>query len=122
MVLKMNKEILVVVNWYAGNISEFENSLVSIKELFDNIVVCNKSNNSININYPIFNGNNYNYLDEIKNYITKHKLEIKSIVFIDNIDDYKITMWISLDKDIFIKISSENSNAVIKYLFERYPY
>ena len=43
-------------------------------------------------------------------------------VFVDNINDFDITMWISLDEDVFIKISPQNANTVIKYLFERYPY
>ena len=42
--------------------------------------------------------------------------------FIDNIDSFDIKMWISLDRDIFIKISEKNANEIIKYLFERYPY
>ena len=42
--------------------------------------------------------------------------------FSDNINSFKITMWICLDEDVFIKISPSNSNNVIKYLFERYPY
>lgn len=42
--------------------------------------------------------------------------------FIDNEEHYDIKMWISLDKDIFIKISEHNANEIIKYLFERYPY
>ncbi len=124
MVLKMNKEILVIVNWYAGNINEFENSLVSVKELFDNIVVCNKSNNSININYPIFNGNNYNYLDEIKNYITKHKLEIKSIVFIDNIDnaddkDIAKCALDSINMENTIILGSNDNSSIKKNIINR---
>ena len=43
-------------------------------------------------------------------------------VFIDNINKYNIKMWVNLDKDIYIKISEQNANTVIKYLFERYPY
>ena len=43
-------------------------------------------------------------------------------VFIDNSDDYEIKMWISLDRDIFINITNENADLIIKYLFERYPY
>ena len=51
-------------------------------------------------------------------------IELADIIgtFIDNIENYFITMWISLDSDIFIKISDTNANNVIKYLFERYPY
>lgn len=51
-------------------------------------------------------------------------IEITEIigVFIDNIDDFEIKMWISLDKDVFINITPNNANIIIKYLFERYPY
>ena len=51
-------------------------------------------------------------------------LELAEIIgtFIDNIDDYDITMWISLDKNVFISISEENANDIIRYLYERYPY
>lgn len=43
-------------------------------------------------------------------------------VFIDNNDKYEISMWISLDKDVFINITESNSDKIIRYLFERYPY
>lgn len=43
-------------------------------------------------------------------------------VFIDNSYKYKINMWISLDKDFFLKITENNANSIIKYLYERYPY
>ena len=42
--------------------------------------------------------------------------------FADNSNLFDLTMWISLDTDIFIKISPSNSDNIIKYLFERYPY
>ena len=42
--------------------------------------------------------------------------------FADNIHSFDLAMWISLDEDVFIKISPSNSNNIIKYLFERYPY
>ena len=42
--------------------------------------------------------------------------------FADNSSNFDMTMWISLDEDAYIKISSKNSNSIIKYLFERYPY
>lgn len=43
-------------------------------------------------------------------------------VFIDNIDNYDLKMWVHLDKDIYVNISENNANEIIKYLFERYPY
>lgn len=42
--------------------------------------------------------------------------------FIDNKDRFRITMWISLDKDFFINVTSNNADKIIRYLFERYPY
>lgn len=51
-------------------------------------------------------------------------IEISDIigVYTDNIDNFKITMWISLDKNIYINITENNSNRIIKYLYERFPY
>ena len=51
-------------------------------------------------------------------------VEISEIVaaFSDNNNNFDINMWISLDKDVFIKISPLNVNTVIKYIFERYLY
>lgn len=43
-------------------------------------------------------------------------------VFIDNIDDYKINMWICLDKDILINATKNNVDELIRYLYERFPY
>lgn len=43
-------------------------------------------------------------------------------VFIDNKDDYKINMWICLDKDILINVSDNNVDDIIRYLYERFPY
>ena len=42
--------------------------------------------------------------------------------YIDNEDDFKISMWVSFDKDFFINITNNNANKIIRYLFERYPY
>ena len=42
--------------------------------------------------------------------------------FADNTHCFDLTMWISLDKDVYIKVSQSNYNTIIRYLFERYPY
>ena len=42
--------------------------------------------------------------------------------FVDNISNFDIIMWISLDQNLFIRISPNNADIIIKYLFERYPY
>lgn len=51
-------------------------------------------------------------------------LELAEIIgtFIDNFDDFHISMWISLDKNVYISISKDNADDIIKYLYERYPY
>lgn len=43
-------------------------------------------------------------------------------IFIDNCEDYDLNMWISLDKDVFVHVSEENADDIIKYLYERFPY
>ena len=43
-------------------------------------------------------------------------------VFLDNMEDYLIHMWICLDKNVYIHINEQNGNEVIKYLYERFPY
>ena len=54
----------------------------------------------------------------------KNPIEISELIgiFIDNIDDYSISMFISLDKNVFINITEKNGDSIIEYLFERYPY
>lgn len=54
----------------------------------------------------------------------QNPVELAEIIgtFIDNYDDFILNMWICLDKNIFINISKENGNEIIKYLYERFPY
>ena len=39
---------------------------------------------------------------------------------IDNSDIYSFVPWISLDKDLFIKIEENNHNDLVKYIFNRF--
>ena len=48
-------------------------------------------------------------------------IEIMSC-FIDNNDKFQISLWISLDKNVYILIDDSNLNNIIKYIYERYPY
>ena len=54
----------------------------------------------------------------------ENPIEIADIigVFIDNNEKYKINMWISLDKGLFLNVTEHNADQIIRYLFERYPY
>ena len=51
-------------------------------------------------------------------------IELAEIVgtFADNCEDYTLSMWICLDKDVFLHVTQENANDIIKYLYERFPY
>lgn len=50
-------------------------------------------------------------------------IEMTSMIgtFIENIEDYKINMWISLDKHIYINITQNNVDKIIRYIYERFP-
>ena len=39
---------------------------------------------------------------------------------IDNSDIYSFVPWISMDKDLFIKIEENNHNDLVKYIFNRF--
>ncbi|MCL2384017.1 MAG: hypothetical protein FWC79_07935 [Oscillospiraceae bacterium] len=43
-------------------------------------------------------------------------------IFVDNNHRFKLNMWISLDTDFFLNVTDHNSDKIIRYLFERYPY
>ena len=43
-------------------------------------------------------------------------------IFIDNNEKINANMWVSLDKDVFICVNDNNSNNLIKYIYERFPY
>ena len=43
-------------------------------------------------------------------------------IYIDNTDKYDMSMWINLDADFLLHVTEENSDKIIRYLFERYPY
>lgn len=41
---------------------------------------------------------------------------------IDNNNKYNINAWLSLDKGMFINITHNNIDSIIKYIYERFPY
>lgn len=43
-------------------------------------------------------------------------------VFIDNIEDFKINMWVCLDEDMLINVTKNNVDDLIRYMYERFPY
>lgn len=51
-------------------------------------------------------------------------VEITGIIgtLIDNSDTYNINIWICIDKGLFITVTDDNANDIIKYIYERFPY
>lgn len=92
---------MVSVNLYSNNSKELERFLSSFY------------NSSFNIN------NDLNWEHKYEN-----PIEITEIIgaFVDNFEDFKIMMWVSLDKGAYIHVTQDNANELIKYLYERYPY
>lgn len=92
---------MVSVNLYSENSKELEKFLSSFY------------NSSLNMK------NSLNWEHKYEN-----PVEIAEIIgtFVDNFEDFKIMMWISLDKGIYIHVTEENADNLIRYLYERYPY
>ena len=71
----------------------------------------------------------YNKKIELKNDLKwnqnfENPIEINDMIgtFIENNDKYKINMWISLDKGIYINVTEHNAYKLIRYIYERFPY
>lgn len=71
----------------------------------------------------------YNTNLEIENCLKWEKesanpVELAEIIgtFVDNSDDYYLNMWLCLDKDVFVNVTTENADNIIRYLYERFPY
>lgn len=43
-------------------------------------------------------------------------------IFVDNLDNYNLNMWVSLDKGVYLHVTGDNGDDIIRYLFERFPY
>lgn len=76
-----------------------------------------------------FLSNFYNTNFEIENTLSWKKkyanpIELAEIIgiFVDNSDDYILSMWICLDKNVFVNVTAHNADDIIKYLYERFPY
>jgi hypothetical protein len=63
--------------------------------------------------------NNLQYHEEFDN-----PIDMINIIscFIDNNNKFNISLWVSLDEDVFISVTENNINKIIKYLYERFPY
>jgi len=66
-----------------------------------------------------------NYNSENLKYERKYENPIDMIeiisTLIDNNEKYQIGIWMSIDENVFINITENNLDKIIKYLLERYP-
>ena len=92
---------MVSVNLYSENSKELERFLSSFY------------NSSFNMN------NDLNWEHKYEN-----PIEITEIIgaLVDNFEDFKIMMWVSLDKGVYIHVTEDNADSLIRYMYERYPY
>ena len=81
----------------------------------------NEINSFLNI-YLNQKNEHINLLEWEKKY--QNPVEIAEIIgtFIDNNYKFSINMWISLDKGVFINVTDDNADKIIKYIYERYPW
>ena len=76
--------------------------------------------------------NSYKHIQDLDVYLHslewqkeyKNPIEVATVlgVFADNMEDFDIVMWVSLDKGYYIKITPNNADSIIRYLYERYTY
>lgn len=54
----------------------------------------------------------------------ENPIEINDMIgtFIENNDKYKVNMWISIDKGVYINVTEHNADKIIRYIYERFPY
>ena len=115
----MNEELLIIINYYDENITLFKENIDKLSEFFKNIVICNKGNLNLDINYTVFNGINYNYLEKINEHIKLNKLDVKAIVSIDNIlevasDDIAKCGYEAINTKDAIIMGSDDSKCICK--------
>ena len=72
-----------------------------------------------------YSSDKLNILNDLKwEHSYENPVEISDMIgaLIDNYDKFDINMWVCLDADVFINVTPANSDIIIRYLFERYPY
>ena len=84
-----------------------------------------KNGEIFNFLKKFYENNNFTIDNDLKwEKVFENPVEIADIIgtFIDNNDSYKINMWVCLDEPVFINVTNNNADKIIRYLYERYPY
>ena len=87
-------------------------------------VIPNEINNFLSHFYGKNNFVPINLTDKLWQKEYPNPIEIVDIIgaYIENIEDFNVTMWISIDSGVFIKVTLDNADELIRYLYERFPY
>lgn len=114
----MNKEVLIVINWYNESVQDLKEAISRVEEVFSNVIVSNRSSKVIDLdNIYVINGHSFNYLSNVNEYIKDKKLDIKSIVFVDDI--------VNTTRDDIAKCALdaiENDNTIIAGVNDDYGF
>lgn len=90
-----------------------------------NLNLFSNNSNDINLFLSKFYSKEFNeFSNKNCNLTFDNPIELVSIIssIIDNNDKYNIVAWINLDENTYIKVTEDNLDEIIKYLYERYPY
>lgn len=111
-----------IVKLYSSRKNEINRFLNSFLSQNQKTLSSNNRKNSSNNDKSQKSNKNASILEWQKKY--QNPLEMADIIgtFIENNDKFKINMWISIDKNIFINVNSNNADKIIRYLYERYPW
>ena len=56
-----------------------------------------------------------------KNFSSPFEIIDMISIYIDNKEKFNISIWISIDKNVYICVTEDNINELIKYIYERFP-
>ena len=91
----------------------------------NSIAIYSEINNEIKKFLESFYSKNFNLSDNLF-WENKYQSPIDMIdlisVFIDNNEKFSINVWISLDENVYICVTEQNLDKLIRYIYERYPY
>lgn len=91
----------------------------------NSIAIYSEINGEIKKFLESFYSKNFNLYDNLF-WENKYQSPIDMIdlisVFIDNNEKFSINVWISLDENVYICVTEQNLDKLIRYIYERYPY
>lgn len=90
-----------------------------------NVNLYSSQNGEINKFLSSFYNKKVQLSNDLKhNILFENPVEMTDLIaaYVENNDKYKINMWISLDKGVYINVTQYNADRLIRYIYERFPY